>query len=115
MEVGCWAHARRRFFDARTSDPERAHEALARIRGLYAVESAGKDINDAARLALREERSVPLLDRLGAWLEEQSRVCAAEEPYRRCNRLRPVDLGGVEPIHGGRDNCRSTTTRASGP
>ena len=32
VEVGCFAHARRKFYDARTSDPERAHEALARIR-----------------------------------------------------------------------------------
>ncbi len=33
-EVGCWAHARRKFHDARTSDPAGAHEALARIRSL---------------------------------------------------------------------------------
>jgi hypothetical protein len=41
--VGCWAHARRYFFDARLSDPERAHEALARIRALYAVEREAKE------------------------------------------------------------------------
>src|SRR5205807_6373276 len=40
--VGCWMHARRYFFDARLNDPERAHEALARIRALYAVEQAAK-------------------------------------------------------------------------
>jgi hypothetical protein len=32
--VGCWMHARRYCFDARLTDPERAHEALARIRAL---------------------------------------------------------------------------------
>jgi transposase len=73
VEVGCFAHARRKFFDARASDPERAHEALARIRSLYAVESAGKDLDEAGRLALRRERSAPLLDRFGTWLEEQAR------------------------------------------
>src|SRR5262249_53945254 len=43
--VGCWMHARRYFFDAQLTDPERAHEALARIRALYAVE---KELTGAA-------------------------------------------------------------------
>jgi transposase len=72
VEVGCFAHARRKFYEARTTDPERAHEALARIRRLYEVERAAKDLDDAARLALRRERSAPMLDSLGRWLEEQS-------------------------------------------
>ncbi|MDB5312592.1 MAG: Transposase family protein [Gemmataceae bacterium] len=33
--VGCRMPARRYFLDARVSDPERAHEARARIRALY--------------------------------------------------------------------------------
>jgi hypothetical protein len=40
--VGCWAHARRGFFEAKESDQARAHEALARIRLLYAVEAEAK-------------------------------------------------------------------------
>jgi len=36
-------HARRYFFDARLSDPEWSHEALARIRALYAVEWDAKE------------------------------------------------------------------------
>lgn len=80
VEVGCWAHARRKCFDARTSDPGRAHEALARIRALYAVEDAGKCLDDAGRLAVRRERSVPLLERLGAWLEEQARIVLPKSP-----------------------------------
>jgi len=39
VEVGCWMHARRKFYDARTSDPERAHAAIAWIGRLYGVES----------------------------------------------------------------------------
>src|SRR5205807_468660 len=38
--AGCMMHVRRYFFDARLNDPERAHEALARIRALYAAEQA---------------------------------------------------------------------------
>src|SRR5262249_38927707 len=36
IEVACWAHVRRKFFEARTSAPVLAHTALARIRQLYA-------------------------------------------------------------------------------
>jgi len=80
VEVGCFAHARRKFYDARTSDPERSHEALARIRALYAVEVAGKGLDDAGRLALRRERSAPPLERLGTWLDEQARVVLPKSP-----------------------------------
>jgi transposase len=34
FEVGCFAHTRHRFYNARTSDPERTHEALAQVRAL---------------------------------------------------------------------------------
>ena len=37
-QVLCWAHARRKFFEARTVQPEPAHRALAQIGRLYAVE-----------------------------------------------------------------------------
>lgn len=71
IEVGCWAHARRKFHEARTTDPPRAHVALAYIRRLYAVEADAKEakLDDEARRALRQERSVPILEELFAWLE----------------------------------------------
>jgi transposase len=52
IEVGCWAHARRYFYEARTTDPQRSHRALAYIRGLYAVEADAKErtyIEEVAR------------------------------------------------------------------
>jgi transposase len=74
-EVGCWAHARRKFHDARTTDPARAHEAIARIRRLYDIESEIKSLDDPGRLAARQSRARPVLDALYAWLEqERSRV-----------------------------------------
>jgi transposase len=71
IEVGCWAHARRKFYEAKTTDPQRAHMALAYIRRLDAVESdaTAAKLDDAARHALRQERSVPILGELFAWLE----------------------------------------------
>ena len=38
VEVGCWAHARRKFFEAQKTDPEGSLYALGVIRQLYAVE-----------------------------------------------------------------------------
>src|SRR5262245_57489028 len=73
----------RKFYEARTSDPERAHEALARIRGLYGVEREGNDLGDAARHALRREKSAPSLERLGAWLVEQARRVLPKSPIGR--------------------------------
>jgi hypothetical protein len=66
-EVGCWSHARRKFHDARTSDPARAHETLARIRRLYDIEADARSLDDAGRLAVRIERSRPVLDALFDW------------------------------------------------
>lgn len=71
IEVGCWAHARRKFHDARVSDAARAHEALARIRQLYELEAEAKTLDDAGRLTLRQSQSRPALDALFAWMEEQ--------------------------------------------
>ena len=38
IEVACWAHARRKFYDAQDSDGRRAAEMLALVGELYAVE-----------------------------------------------------------------------------
>jgi transposase len=71
--VGCWMHARRYFFDARLSDPERAHEALARIRALYATERDAKaeGLSGAALAAYRQEQAGPILVGFADWLADQ--------------------------------------------
>lgn len=75
--VGCWAHARRYFFDARLSDPERSHEALARIRALYAVEREAKEkgLTGTDLAMFRRQHAGPVLAAFAEWLSEQrSRV-----------------------------------------
>lgn len=69
VEVACWAHARRKWYDAEDSDPRLAHEALARIRALYDVEDRAKPLTPADRVELRRRESVPLLASFGDWLE----------------------------------------------
>jgi transposase len=73
VHVGCWAHARRYFFEAKESDPARAHDALARIRTLYAVESDAKDrnVSGADLAAYRREHAGPVLHSFADWLAEQ--------------------------------------------
>lgn len=63
VEVGCFAHARRRFVDALTTDPQAA-TVVAVLQQLYQVERAGVDLDPEARRALRQAQSVPLLARL---------------------------------------------------
>jgi hypothetical protein len=85
IEVGCWAHCRRKFHEAKESDPARSHVVMARIRQLYAVEKQAKDLiaeqklggieADALRRKLRQEQSLLETTNLRQWLEtEQSKV-----------------------------------------
>ena len=71
--VGCWMHARRKFFEAKENDSARAHEALARIRALYAIEAEAKkeQIVGAALTAYRREHAQPLIEQCENWLVEE--------------------------------------------
>jgi transposase len=90
VEVGCWAHARRKFFEAQKTDPEGALYALGVIRQLYAVErEAAERANEqelsrpefeALRLRLRQEKSVPLLKSLREWLDKQAAAVLPRSP-----------------------------------
>ena len=73
VEIACWAHARRKFYDARISDAARAHQALAMIRLLYDVERDAKEkkLDAVQRQAMRQERSLPLLGQLQQWLKHE--------------------------------------------
>jgi transposase len=68
-EVGCWAHARRRFVDLADSDCRVAY-ALQLIRRLYRVEhlADAQKLSHEERAQLRGERSVVILDKLKRWL-----------------------------------------------
>lgn len=80
LEVACWAHARRKFHDARTSDSIRAHYAIALIRELYDIERDAKQCGDADRLAMRQELAVPKLADIEAWLIETKEQVLPKSP-----------------------------------
>jgi transposase len=77
IEVSCWAHTRRKFYEAQSSDLMRSTVMLAYIRLLYDVEREARDmkLDGEGRLALRQAKSVPILDDIKAYLErEQPKV-----------------------------------------
>ncbi len=80
IEVGCWAHARRKFDEAKTCDTVRAHVALAMIQRLYKVEKDAKDLDDAAREALRQDQSKPILKGIHAWLVQEKDRALPKSP-----------------------------------
>jgi hypothetical protein len=69
IEVGCWAHARRYWWKALDTDPERARQALAFIGGLFRVERATASAPPEERLAARRAESKPILDGFFAWCD----------------------------------------------
>jgi transposase len=71
VEVGCWAHARRKFFEAKETNLAVGMESLARIQLLYEVEEQAKDMCAEERRALRQERAAPSLASMKTWLDGQ--------------------------------------------
>jgi transposase len=138
VEVGCWAHARRKFHEARTSDPERSHAAIAWIGRLYGVERQAREEgwDDARRMAARDEQSRLLLESFGVWLEGEAKKVLPRSPvgeaiaYARSNwtaltrylespylsidnnasenAIRPIALGRKNWLHLGSDRGGET-------
>ncbi len=59
IEIGCWAHARRRFIEAFLIDTSAALM-------IALIQHAAAELDPAARQALRQEQSVPLLAKIDA-------------------------------------------------
>jgi transposase len=78
-EIGCWAHARRRFVEALMTDPQAAL-MVARIQQLYQVEHAGADLDPDARRVLRREQAVPLLTQIDGVRQELARTVLPKSP-----------------------------------
>jgi len=75
----CWAHARREIIKAtpRAGSPV-ARAALEQIAALYRIEAEIRGEPPETRKAVRQARSKPLVEELGAWLAEQRRRLSAK-------------------------------------
>jgi len=80
VEVACWAHARRYYFKALSSDPERARIALALIGELFRIERDLAPLPSRARRLGRHDRSRPIVGKYFAWCEQQQDAVLDETP-----------------------------------
>jgi transposase len=72
VEVACWAHARRKFHDARANAPREANQVLEWIWQLYDIEDRAAEMTAGERRSLRQRESAPRLDRIETYLDEIS-------------------------------------------
>ncbi len=69
-ELGCFAHARRKFFDLNEAQANPiAQEALVRIAALYEIEARGRSLSIDERAELRQRKAQPLLTAMHEWLK----------------------------------------------
>jgi transposase len=97
-EVACWAHARRRFFQAATiaKDPA-TREGLLRIRMLFELEEQWAKLPPSQRHQLRQLRSRPLVDDFFPWVERE---------FERVKGVRGLAASAFGYAHRQRDALR---------
>jgi transposase len=75
VHSGCWAHARRKFFDAKVVSKQTgsADEALARIDRVFKIERELRDQELAPEVFVERRRDevIPILEKLRSWLESR--------------------------------------------
>ena len=68
----CWAHARRKLHDlADKSGSQIAIDGLKQIAELYRIEAEIRGTSPQQRLAIRQQRSAPIVEEFGIWLKQQ--------------------------------------------
>ncbi|WP_297919794.1 IS66 family transposase [Metallibacterium sp.] len=110
-ELGCWAHARRKYYDLhQASGSPVAQEALNWIAALYRVEAAAKDLAAEDRKAYRQEHAAPLLHAMRVWLDDlrptvpgaSGTARAIDYTLRRWSALTRYLEDGRDPIDNNR-------------
>jgi transposase len=107
VEVNCWAHARRYFFKALDSDPERAKVALGFIAALFRIERTLADSPRKKKEKIREKRSRHIVDAFFSWCDAEAESVLDDTPISagiRYARNQRVGLSrfledGRLPIH----------------
>lgn len=120
--AGCWAHARRYFYEALSTDAKRSTTALATIRKLFLAERIVMAAPEDQRLALRHELCKPILDGFRIWLDELLPELEPKNPLRSAvqytrnqwNRLVVILRNPAIPAHNNdseRDLRKAVTGR----
>jgi hypothetical protein len=94
-EVACWAHARRKFFDASETDGKRSAQMLRFVQLLYAIENRIKQrlekrLKNNPRMTraerheiirqARQARSKPILAKIKQWLDTEKAMVLPRSP-----------------------------------
>ena len=135
IEVGCWAHARRKFDKALTSRPLEATDILSRIAQLYHyVETPCAEMEPQERYRYRQQHAPAILEGLFARMEELKANTIPSEPLRKAvdyalnqrealkryledGRLRPdnnLAENAMRPVALGRKNWLFTGSEQGG-
>jgi len=76
-QLGCWAHARRKFIDAQKATRSKtknkvskADMAISLIAKLYAIEKTIKESDAETRHQIRQQQAVPQLQKIRSWLDK---------------------------------------------
>lgn len=111
---GCWGHGRRRLVEAARGGDAVALHGLQMIAPIFAVEQLSKRAGDGAdqRRARRAEHTMPTLDALRAWVDEQRQLVPPKTPlgkalgylHRQWKRLVLfLDDGNIEATNNRRE------------
>lgn len=83
IEVGCWFHARRRFWESATAKCKVAQEGLVRIGRIFELDASWKNKPPSEIKALRAQFLRPHVDRFFDWVEVQWRVFEGQRGFTR--------------------------------
>jgi len=78
LEVACWSHLRRRFWEAAGAGFSIGREGLLRIRKIYELDQSWNDLPPSARLEKRRTILKPFVDEFFEWVHAQSGPLCSE-------------------------------------
>jgi transposase len=82
-EAGCWAHTRRYFFKALSSEPRRAREALEKIGRLFAEERKLQGATPDIKLKARAAIHLKIVEEFETWCDTESLTVVDESPLAK--------------------------------
>ena len=106
VRAGCWAHARRKFWDARDTDPRHVHHALETIREVFQLERRFRELSPDDRARERRAVTWPILQALRAWCQALTLSEPPKSPLAKGRELRPAPVAHPGRLHRRRRHPR---------
>ena len=98
-EIGCMAHARRKFFDLHVANKSQlAEQALHSTSGLCEVERHAKEMSDEDRWRLRQETAMPITEKLHEWMLAQRELVPEGSATAKALDYSTIDNNQIENL-----------------